>query len=146
MKAGVDYIGISAIFICHDGQGKILMHQRSEKCRDEQGNWEFGGGQLDFGEDVRECVLREVKEEYGCAGEIQEELPVRSLFREVGSVKTHWLLIPFIIKVDPREVEIGEPEKMSAIGWFTLDNLPSPLHSNIPDFLKEYSRYLKKYL
>ena len=27
------------------------------------------------------------------------------------------------------EVRIGEPEKMDELGWFTLDALPEPLHS-----------------
>ena len=43
--------------------------------------------------------------------------------------KTHWIALLFTVKVDPQQVELGEPEKMEAIGWFPFDSLPSPLHS-----------------
>lgn len=42
MVKGIDYIGITCIFFCHDGNGKILMHKRSKNCRDEIGNWDIG--------------------------------------------------------------------------------------------------------
>lgn len=66
MIRGIDYIGITCVFFCHDGEENILLHQRSEKCKDEQGNWDCGGGALEFGEEFEEGVRREIKEEYGC--------------------------------------------------------------------------------
>jgi len=30
----------------------------------------------------------------------------------------------------------GEPHKFDAVEWFTIKNLPVPLHSQIPNFLK----------
>lgn len=38
-RRGVDHIGIACVFFCHDGNGKILLHRRSQFCRDEQGRW-----------------------------------------------------------------------------------------------------------
>ena len=49
MKPGIDYIGVSTPFYCHDGQGNFLFHKRSQKCRDEQGRWDTGSGKLEFG-------------------------------------------------------------------------------------------------
>ena len=145
MKVGVDYIGISTPFMCHDGNGNFLLSKRSEKCRDEQGKWEFGGGQLHFGEEPHEGVLREVSEEYGCVGEILEQLPARSLLREFDGVKTHWLIIPFVIKVNREEVKLNEPEMITEIGWFKLDQLPTPFHSGSAFGLKLYAHRLEKY-
>ena len=45
------------------------------------------------------------------------------------AVKAHWVAIPFFVKVDPRVVKNNEPHKIEEIGWFTIDNLPEPLHS-----------------
>ena len=75
MKIGIDFIGISTPFYCNDGKGNFLFHRRSKNCRDEHGKWDPGSGKLDFGVCIEVNVLREIAEEYGCKGEIQERLP-----------------------------------------------------------------------
>jgi 8-oxo-dGTP pyrophosphatase MutT (NUDIX family) len=70
MNIGVDFIGITTPFYCHDGNGNILMHKRSSNCRDEQGRWDAGSGKLEQSLSLEENVLQEVLEEYGCKGEI----------------------------------------------------------------------------
>ncbi len=50
MKKGIDYIGVTCVFYCHDGKGKLLLHKRSENCRDEKGRWDCGGGAMELGE------------------------------------------------------------------------------------------------
>ncbi len=148
LTPGIDYIGISTPFYCVDGKGHLLMHKRSKNCRDEKGRWDTGAGQLHFGEKTEEGVLREVKEEYGCRGEILERVPAYSVLRTQNGIKTHWLAIPFVIKVDPEEVKNNEPEKIDEIGWFTLDNLPKPLHSAFRryELTEERIKYIKKYI
>src|SRR5687768_1239709 len=101
MKAGIDYIGICATFYCHDGQGNWLFHKRSKNCRDEQGVWDCGGGKLEFKEDPLSGALRELQEEYGCSGEIQEQLPSYSIVRDNDKFFSHWVSISYIILVDP---------------------------------------------
>lgn len=148
LVAGVDYVAVSTPFYCINEYGELLMHKRSKNCRDEQGTWDTGSGQLEFGQTPEESVLREVKEEYGCTGEIVEELFPISVLRKNNGLDTHWLAIPFIINVKKEEVKINEPEKIDAIGWFTLDNLPQPLHSGLKKYILETDRvtYLKKYI
>lgn len=128
-RIGIDYVGISVVFLCHDGKGSILLHKRSNQCRDERGKWDCGGGQLEFGENLETGVLREVREEYCCDGAINEQLPAYSIVRTVKKTKTHWIAIPFIIKVNPKQVAIGDPEKIERIHWFQWNHLPKPLHS-----------------
>lgn len=146
MKPGIDFIGISTPFYCNDGKGRFLFHKRSKKCRDEHGRWDTGSGQLEFGSTPAENVLREVAEEYGCRGKIQEQLPAHSIFRQWQGKKTHWLAVPFFIKVDPQKVKINELDKIDEIGWFTLDKLPKPLHAGFSFTFKKYRSYFKKYL
>lgn len=145
MKAGIDFIGITTPFYCHDGNGRVLFHKRSNNCRDEHGRWDTGSGELEFGLTPEENVLKEVLEEYGCHGEIQERLPAHSIFREWEDKKTHWLAIPFFIKVNPLEVRNNDPEKISEIDWFTLDNLPTPLHTGFCFTFTNYKKYFDKY-
>lgn len=145
MKPGIDYIGITTPFYCSDGKGLFLLHKRSKNCRDEHGRWDPGSGQLNFGCTPEENVLREVAEEYGCKGEIQEQLPIHSIFREWDGKKTHWLAIPFFVKVDPEKVKNNEPEKIDEIGWFSLDKLPKPLHTGFNFTFTNYREYFEKY-
>lgn len=145
MKPGIDYIGISTPFYCNDGNGLFLFHKRSKNCRDEHGRWDPGSGQLDFGCTPEENVLREVGEEYGCKGKIQEQLPAHSIFREWEGKKTHWLAIPFFVKVNPKAAKNNEPKKIDEIGWFRLNKLPKPLHTGFSFTFTNYQKYFKKY-
>lgn len=143
-RPGIDYIGVTTPFYCHDGKGKFVMHKRSKHCRDEVGTWDFGGGQVEFGETLTEAVLREVKEEYGCEGEITGRIPAESILRTQNGVKTHWVAISFFVKVNPSDVGINEPLKIDTLRWFTLPSLPSPLHSGVKITLSKYRSYFEE--
>jgi 8-oxo-dGTP diphosphatase len=45
------------------------------------------------------------------------------------------------VQVDPEKIKIGEPHKIDELGWFTSDNLPTPLHSQ---FHKSYDVALEQ--
>lgn len=145
MKIGIDYIGVTTPFYCHDGQGNFLLHKRSEKCRDEHHRWDPGSGKLEHGLSIEENILKEVLEEYGCGGNVQEILPAHDIFREQNGVATHWIAIPGFVRVNPKEVVNNEPEKILEIGWFTLDNLPAPLHTGFEYTFNLFKEHFYKY-
>ena len=145
MEIGIDYIGITTPFYCNDGRGNFLLHKRSKNCRDENGKWDPGSGKLELGVSLEDNVLREVSEEYGCVGEIQERLPAHDIFREHNGIKSHWIAIPFFIKVKSDDAKNNEPEKIDEIGWFRLDNLPEPLHTGFQFSFSRYICYFQKY-
>lgn len=130
LRKGVDFIGVTCAFYCHDGKGHILLHKRSQVCRDEQGHWDGGGGSMEFGETFEETVKREIREEYCVPVKNLKQIGVFNVLRKNGNVDTHWVKVLFVAEVNPRRVQIGEPEKMDEIGWFAIDKLPKPLHSN----------------
>ncbi len=138
MKKGEDYIGVSVIYLCHDGKGNILFNKRSQNCRDEKGNWDIGGGGLDFGDTVEGTLRKEIKEEY-CTNVLSFEfLGYRDVHRVNEGNKTHWVALDFLVLVDRDSVGNGEPHKFDKLGWFTLDTLPAPLHSQLPKFFELY--------
>lgn len=144
MKKGVDYIGITVSYMCHDGKGNFLLNKRSVNCRDEHGCWDFGGGGLDFGDSIEDTLKKEIKEEY-CVDPVSYEfLGYVDLFREMEGVKTHWVSLEFLVEVDREKVRNGEPHKFDEIGWFTLDNLPSPAHSTQKRILEKFKDKLPK--
>jgi len=118
LRRGIDYIGVSANFVIHDGKGNVLLQKRSQNCRDEQGRWDIGGGALEFGEMLEDAVRREIKEEL-----LADALEVKLIksyeaHRENEGVPTHWMAFIHAVKVDPKKVGIGEPHKVD-----------DPLHS-----------------
>lgn len=140
---GTSFTGVGTVFICHDGNGKFLMSKRSEKTRDEQGRWEIPGGSLKWGFTAEENIAREVKEELCADAQKIDFIGYRDVFRENNEgTKTHWLMLDFVVLVDPKQVKIGEPEQCDDLGWFTLDNQPKPLHSQHTKLIKKYRNRL----
>lgn len=134
MRKGIDCIGICVVFYCHDGNGNLLLHKRSLKCRDEQGRWDVGGGALEHGETFEEAVNRELSEEYGTTPLDLKPLGTHNVLRISNGEKTHWIALVFSALLDPQEVKITDPDYMDDIGWFPLDDLPTPLHSQFDRF------------
>jgi 8-oxo-dGTP diphosphatase len=142
MIKGIDYTGMGITFFCHDGSGKYVLHKRTNKCRDEHGCWDFGGGGVKHGETLEQALFREVVEEYTTPPIKYAHIGFRELHRMHEDKKTHWIMFDFKVLVDPKSVAIGEPEKSSGLGWFTLDSLPSPLHSAITNALEKNKAFL----
>ena len=123
---------VSVVFVCHDGNGRILLARRSPGARDEPGSWDCGAGALEFAETFEQAVTREVTEEYATEPAEIELRGVRNVLRG----DSHWVAVVFRVRVDPAAVSIGEPHKFDALGWFGPDHLPAPLHSQLPATLE----------
>lgn len=140
MKQGIDYTGITTVFLCHDGKGKYLLSKRSKNCRDEHEKWDCGGGGLDFGTKVEENLVKEIKEEY-CADVLSFEfLGYRDVHRVHEGQKTHWIALDFKVLINPNTVAIGEPHKFDELKFFKRKDFPDKkdLHSQFPTFLEKY--------
>ena len=142
MKKGIDHIGISVVYFCHDGNGNVLLAKRSENSRDERGRWDIGGGAVEFGENVEDTVRKEIKEEYLTDVKALEFLGFRDVHRADGDTRTHWVTLDFKVLVDRDKAGIGEPHKFDDLAWFTPGELPSPVHSQLPTFLEKYKDIL----
>jgi len=145
MKKGIDFIGITVSYMCHDGKGNFLLNKRSINCRDEHGAWDFGGGGLEFGQKIEECLKQEIMEEY-CSPVLNYEfLGYLDLFREMNGAKTHWVSLEFLVEIDREKVKNGEPHKFDELGWFRLNNLPTPAHSTQNLLLETFKDKLNKF-
>jgi len=139
MQKGVDYVAVGVVFFCHDGKGNVLLCKRGINCRDEHGNWDIGGGGIEFGDTALDTLKKEIKEEYNTDVLDYEFLGYRDdVYREHNGKKIHWVALDFKVLVDPTTVKNGEPHKLDEVKWFTLDTLPTPLHSQMPVFLEKY--------
>jgi 8-oxo-dGTP pyrophosphatase MutT (NUDIX family) len=142
MEKGFDYVGVTICYFCHDGEGNFLMNLRSKNCRDEWNRWDIGARGLEFGDSVENTLRKEIKEEY-CTDVLDFEfMGFRELHREHNGKKTHWIGLDYKVRVDRSKVANGEPHKFTDVQWFTLENLPSPTHSQFPVFLEKNKKIL----
>ena len=144
---GTSFTGIATTFWCYDSSNQLFWAKRSKDARDEHGTWEPGGGGLKYGQTLEENVRRELKEEYDTEPLQIDFMGYRDVFRKLDDgTPTHWLAMDFAVKVDPLTVRVNEPDMIDDSGWFTLDQLPSPLHSQIPTCLRLYNDKLKSFM
>lgn len=142
---GVSFPGIATIFFCYDGNMRLFLAKRSKLARDEHGRWEPGAGGLKHGQTLIQNVRRELKEEYGADPLRIDFIGYWDSFRALkDGTPTHWLLMSFAVKVDPTQLQINEPDMVDDSGWFSLDALPSPLHSQFGTFLQLHGGTLKQ--
>lgn len=126
MQKGVDYIGVAVGVMMFNEKNELFLSKRSEQVKNEKGCWEIPGGSVEFGETLHDAVKREIKEEYGVKIDTLEQFPAEDHL--VPQEKQHWVATTFLAKVKEGQIpKIMEPDKCDAIGWFALDNLPSPL-------------------
>ncbi len=138
MKKGVDYPGVTVVFICHDGNGEYVLSKRSVNCRDEHGRWDCGGGGLELHDSIIGTLEKEIKEELGSTVLAYEFLGYRDVHREHEGDRTHWVALDFKVQVDRASVRNAEPHKFDDVAWFPLAGFPEPLHSQFPNFLELY--------
>ena len=143
MKRGIDFPGVNVVFYCHDGNGNFIMGKRTKNTRDEDGRWDPGGGAVELGETIEGAFKREVREEYGTNVLDFEFLGLRDVHRvDENGNKTLWIAFDFKVLIDKKKLKNGIPDDHEEIGWFRLDNLPSPVHSQLQNFLKKYRKKL----
>lgn len=141
---GISFPGVTTAFICYDGDGKLFLAKRSKNTRDEHGRWDAGGGGLKHGQSLEDNLRREVKEEYDADALQITFIGYHDAFRTNDNGQpTHWLAMYFAVLVDPAQVKINEPDMVDEAGWFTLENLPEPMHSQFPDFYAKFGSQLK---
>lgn len=142
---GVSFPGVTTVFFCYDGDRRLFLAKRSKNARDEHGRWDPGAGGLKHGHTLEDNVRRELKEEYGAEALRIDFIGYRDVFRQLDDgAPTHWLAMDFAVRVDPSEVRINEPDMFDDHGWFSLDDLPDPLHSQFDTFLQVHGGKLKQ--
>ena len=111
--------------------GKILLIKR--KGSHGEGSWAPPGGHIDFGESVRDCAKREVKEEIGI--EIKNLKVVgftEDLFKKE---KKHYITIWVSSVWKSGEAKTNNRE-FSEVGWFLWKKLPKPLFIPLKNFIE----------
>ena len=92
-------------------------------------------------------MIKEIREEYSATPIAIEFMGYRDVFRTLSdNSPTHWLALDFAAQVNRQDVNINEPDMFEDSGWFTIDTLPSPLHSQTLKTSKTNEDIMKRIL
>lgn len=143
MKKGVDFIGVGVCAIVINEEGKILAARRGPKARNERGKWEFPGGSIEFGDTLRQSIVREMIEELGVEIETGDQLP--AIDHLLPDEKQHWVANAFISKITKGTPQILEPEKCVEIRWVTWDEMKKmDITLAVREYVPIIDNYFKK--
>lgn len=130
------HVGIGVLIL--NTKGELLLGKR--KAAHGAGTWGPPGGKLDFGEDFKECMVREVKEEVGI--NLEDENPriihvQNDLFPKEGK---HFVsLIAYVDLIKDQDAQLLEPHKCTEWKWFGKHDLPTPLFQPVEKFFSHES-------
>ena len=121
-QPGIDFPGLGVgLAILRDG--KLLLCKRMKAP--EAGHWNIVGGKVDHMEPAELAARREAEEETGLAiGEIRY---LGLTEQRIEADRQHWISLLYFTDDTTGEPQLTEPDKLSEIGWFDLDDLPQPL-------------------
>ena len=122
--SGSPIVGVGAV-IWNQKRELVLIRRGREPRR---GEWSIPGGRLEWGEALREALLREVREETGLTVEIGALIEVVDAVSrdETGNVLRHYVLIDFTARHIAGELRAGSDAAearwvpYSALGEYAL--------------------------
>ncbi len=97
---------------------EYLIAKRAPTKKFAPNQWEFISGFIDDGETAEETILREIKEELGIDGKIDNSSSPFYVIDDEGK----WTIAPFLIEVNTRDIKINL-EDHSEIKWVIADDL-----------------------
>jgi len=94
-------IGLSQKAIIFREDGRFLTIRRSKTAPSRPLHWDLPGGDLDFGEDVKEGMIREIKEETGLR---VNDLRVIDAISGFNDIHEFWVTIYYIAQPITKDV------------------------------------------
>lgn len=121
-QPGIDFPGLGVgLAILRDG--KLLLCKRMKAP--EAGHWNIVGGKVDHMERAEIAARREAEEETGLSIGPIRYLGITEQLIEAD--RQHWISLLYVTDDTTGDPQLTEPDKLSEIGWFDLDDLPQPL-------------------
>lgn len=127
-------------FIWHDFDGiqKVFLPKRADTKKFLPGVYELPGGHIDFGEDLKDGLTREIMEEFGMHAAIGDVVDVFTYVNDIK--KSHSIEVVYFAQfTDPIEQIRISPEDHSTYGWFTESELVAVYSSQKGEDDVEYS-------
>lgn len=122
-KPGVDFPGVGCGLVIQRADGRVLLCKRLKAP--EAGFWNIVGGKVDMMEHSADAARREAEEESGLKIGSVDFLCLSEEI--IPADNQHWVSLMYLTRDFTGEPSLTEPDKLSDIGWFDLNDLPQPL-------------------
>ncbi len=106
-------IDVTAAILVKDGKVLIAQRKPDDKQPDK---WEFPGGKIEAGESARECLKREMQEEFGIDVRVSEFLGESVYHYPHGSIR----LLAYLVKWQAGELALRDHANYA---WVNYDRL-----------------------
>ena len=102
-------------------EGKILLVKRARPPS--KGKWSIPGGAVELGEEVREALVREVKEECGLDIEVDRLLDVvdNIVVNKEGHLRFHYVILDFLAR--PKGGSLRPADDVLEARWISLEEV-----------------------
>lgn len=117
-KAARPVLAVGAIVL---DRGELLLVKRDREPA--RGEWSLPGGKVDWGESVREAVVREVREEAAIDIDVEALAGIaeRIIPDDAGEVIWHYVILDFWAK--PRGQQVRAGGDVSEVRWVRVEEL-----------------------
>jgi len=122
--------GVSQKAVILNKEGKFLIIQRSATAPSNPHKWDLPGGDLDFGENPTEGILREIKEETGL---IVKDIKPFDVYSNINDIGDFWVTIAYVAKAISEKVNLSYEH--NDFKWITVKEF-SKLESS--DKIKQF--------
>ena len=116
--------------------GKFLTMRRTKTAPSNPLKWDLPGGDIEFGEDPKESIIREIKEEAGFT--VKNLIPF-DVEAHVDLKGEYWVTVVYRVFVLKGKLSISWEHDLYK--WVTLDEF---LKLKIPKKLRKFANSLKK--
>lgn len=111
---------------------ELLLMQRKNKHGSD--SWAPPGGKLELGETWLQCAQREAMEEVNIT---INDIAIVGITNDIFDAQTHYITIHAQAITFSGNPVNKEPEKCNNLGWFALNQLPSPLFLPFENLLSQ---------
>lgn len=125
-------------------EGKLLLVKR--RVEPEKGKWTIPGGAVELGEEIRDALIREVKEECGLDIAVDRLMDVvdNIVIGERNRLQFHYVILDFLARL--KGGTLRPADDVLDARWISLEEVEKyDLTKTLRSFFRKHQRELKRF-